>query len=298
MIPVSKNFTEEEKQRAQFYLMDLKSRFLALDKSKGLENYYLSYSGGKDSHFLFWFIKNILKNDSIKIVACNTTMEHQEIRERMYKYADEVLIPELKPLEVKGLYGSPCFSKIQDEFIMRYQNGCRSASLMERVNGKTFLGKDGKMHRSSFNLNKKAREHLLSGSLHKVSPKCCLYLKKRPFKLYEKETGKKAILGVRAKESKLRTAQYKGCLHKTGRFTPLWDLDNDLLDLIYAIYGIEIPKIYEYVDRTGCMGCPYGAKYGETVKELDLLNTAQRNYTIKLFKESYEVLGIECEEVD
>ena len=46
------------------------------------------------------------------------------------------------------------------------------------------------------------------------------------------------------------------------------------------------------------MGCPYGAKYGETVKELDLLNTAQRNYTIKLFKESYEVLGIECEEVD
>ena len=36
-----------------FYLIDLKSRF---DKIKP-NTYYLSYSGGKDSHFL----KNILK---------------------------------------------------------------------------------------------------------------------------------------------------------------------------------------------------------------------------------------------
>ena len=36
-----------------FYLIDLKSRF---DKIKP-NTYYLSYSGGKDSHFLYWFIK-------------------------------------------------------------------------------------------------------------------------------------------------------------------------------------------------------------------------------------------------
>ena len=36
-----------------FYLKDLKSRFDLIDKSK----YYLSYSGGKDSHCLLWCIK-------------------------------------------------------------------------------------------------------------------------------------------------------------------------------------------------------------------------------------------------
>ena len=101
----------------EFYLTDLKSRF---DKIKPNE-YYLSYSGGKDSHFLYWFIKEYLKRDDIKIVGINTYMEHQEIRNRIIKNSDIVLLPELKPMEVKKRYGSPCFSKIQDDFIDRYQ---------------------------------------------------------------------------------------------------------------------------------------------------------------------------------
>ena len=51
-----------------FYLIDLKSKF---DKIKP-NTYYLSYSGGKDSHFLYWFIKDYLKRDDIKIVGINT----------------------------------------------------------------------------------------------------------------------------------------------------------------------------------------------------------------------------------
>lgn len=45
----------------EFYLIDLKSRF---DKIKP-NTYYLSYSGGKDSHFLFWFIKDWIYKSSI-----------------------------------------------------------------------------------------------------------------------------------------------------------------------------------------------------------------------------------------
>ena len=46
----------------EFYLIDLKSK---LDKIKP-NTYYLSYYGGKDSHFLYWFIKEYLKRDDIK----------------------------------------------------------------------------------------------------------------------------------------------------------------------------------------------------------------------------------------
>ena len=34
----------------------------------------ICYSGGKDSHFLYWFIKEYLKRDDIKIVGVNTYM--------------------------------------------------------------------------------------------------------------------------------------------------------------------------------------------------------------------------------
>lgn len=40
-----------------FYLEDLKSKFRKLKNVGGYDKYYLSYSGGKDSHFLYWFIK-------------------------------------------------------------------------------------------------------------------------------------------------------------------------------------------------------------------------------------------------
>ena len=271
-----------------FYLIDLKSRF---DKIKP-NTYYLSYSGGKDSHFLYWFIKEYLKRDDIKIVGINTYMEHHQIRDRILKNSDIVLYPKMKPMEIKAKYGSPCFSKIQDDFIDRYQRGCRSKSLMERIGSRKFIGKDGEIHKSSLSLNELARTLLLSGKLHRVSPKCCYYLKKKTAHDFEKETGLKAILGVRSGEGALRKTQYKSCFTKDMKFTPIHDLSDELLKAIYEKYNIEIPDVYKYVERTGCMGCPYGSYRGDTKKELDLLNDNQRKFVIEYFKESYQVLGI------
>lgn len=90
----------------------------------------------------------------------------------------------------------------------------------------------------------------------------------------------------------MRKEQYKTCFTKTLKFTPLHDLSDELLEKIYKKYDIEIPSVYQYVERTGCMGCPYGSHYGDTEKELALLNEAQRKFVMQYFKESYEVLGI------
>lgn len=278
--------------KIDFYLADLASRF-----PKNKKDYYLSYSGGKDSHFLYWFIKEYLHDTEIEIVAVNTYMEHSEILKRMYKYADKVLLPKMKPFEIKEKYGSPCFSKSQDEFINRYQKGSRSPYLMDRINGKTFIGRDGKEHNSSFSLNKTARELLLSGKLHRVSPICCKILKKDTLHAYEKATGKKAILGVRGSEGQLRKAQYKSCFTKDGKFTPLYDLEESLLNEIYEVFHIEIPDVYKYTNRTGCMGCPYGSWKGETQEELSLLSPNQRKFVVDLFRESYKVLGIDTRNI-
>lgn len=54
-----------------FYLEDLKSKFRKLKNVGGYDKYYLSYSGGKDSHLLYWFIKEYSYPEfkDIKIVA-------------------------------------------------------------------------------------------------------------------------------------------------------------------------------------------------------------------------------------
>ena len=273
-----------------FYLIDLKSKF---DKIKP-NTYYLSYSGGKDSHFLYWFIKEYLKRNDIKIVGINTYMEHHEIRDRILNNSDVVLYPKLKPMEIKEKYGIPCFSKEQDFYIYYYQNAIRkgkkpSKTIQEKIDG---------TYRTGYCISKKARNYLLSGKAHKITHLCCYYLKKKPAHDFEKESGLKPILGIRGNESVMRKQQYKTCFTKNGKFTPIHDLSDELLDKIYEKYQIEIPKVYDYVCRTGCMGCPYGSWKGDTEKELQLINDNQKKFVYEYFKESYEVLGIKVGEID
>lgn len=268
-----------------FYLFDLKSKFTKIDFSK----YYLSYSGGKDSHLLYWFIKEYLHDNTIKIVGVNTYMEHPEILERINKNCDEVLLPKVKPFEIKEKYGIPCFSKEQDFYIYYYQKAIREG----RTPAKTYLDKIHQTYRTGFGLSKKASEYVLSGKAHNITHLCCYYLKKQPLHEYERKHDVKPILGIRSNESGLRKKQYTSCFTKDKKFTPLWDLTDELEEQIYKKHNIEIPNIYNHVSRTGYMGCPYGSYFGDTQKELNLINENQRKFVCEYFKESYEVLGID-----
>lgn len=265
------------KEQVKPFLEFLRDRF----RSKITpENYFLSYSGGKDSHLLFWYIREYLQDDRIQIVGVNTSFEIPEIRDRIIRNSDIVLHPSMNRWEIKEKYGIPCYSKLQDEYIYRYQNGSRTENTMNAILRKNAI----------FNLNKNAREKLLSGKLHRVSNKCCYYNKELPMMRYAKETGRKAIIGVRQSESITRKAQYNSCMKKDGNFTPIYDFSDLLIDSIYEAYEIEIPKCYTYVTRTGCAGCPYGRNC-ET--ELALIPELQRKAVIKYFEESYIAKGIE-----
>lgn len=99
-------------------------------------------------------------------------------------------------------------------------------------------------------------------------------------------------MGITAGEGQLRKTQYNSCFRKNGKFTPLWDLTDDLQKKIEKRYEIEVPEIYNYISRTGCMGCPYGSYKNETSKELDLVTDAQYEFLCELYRESYEVLDV------
>ncbi len=170
------------KSQVDFYIEDLKSKFSKINHKE----YVLAYSGGKDSHRLYHLIKLWGFND-IEIVGINTYMEHTQIVKRINEHCDKVLFPTMKPFDIKDKYGSPCFTKFQDEYISRYQSGLRSKNCLDVIHG----------NNSTKNLNNNARKLLLNDKLHKISNKCCDFLKKKPMEKYLKEINKKLILSVR-----------------------------------------------------------------------------------------------------
>lgn len=269
-----------QKELADLYLRKLEIRF---ETKIEYEDYYLSYSGGRDSHLVYWFIKNYLNINDIPIVSVNTRLEHKEIRQRMYNNADIVLIPDTDPVNIKKKYGIPCFTKSQDEYIKRYQHGNRSEHTISRIMGTT---------PSKHNLNKKARDLVLSGVAHRISNECCIKTKEDTLAKYEKRTGRKPILGVRTAESINRQSAYQTCLAKSGKFSPIYDFPDAAVDAIYQEYNIDEPGIYHSVKRTGCIGCPYINDVRRIERDLALATPNQRLYIINLFKESYDVKGV------
>lgn len=172
---------------AKLYLEDLKSKFRKINTN----DYYLSYSGGKDSHLLYWFIKEYAPEFSnIKVVGINTYMEHPEIRKRIYDNCDIVLLPTMKPFDIKKEHGIPCFSKEQDQYIYYYQKALKKG----KKPSKTCEAKINRTYKTGFSISKKASEYVLSGNAHPITHLCCHYLKKDPARQFEEKTGFKPIL--------------------------------------------------------------------------------------------------------
>jgi 3'-phosphoadenosine 5'-phosphosulfate sulfotransferase (PAPS reductase)/FAD synthetase len=178
------------------------------------------------------------------------------------------------------------------------------------------LDKEGNITNIKNNSFKIAYKHrYLINAPFKISNKCCDYLKKYPMADYEKITGKKAIIGTQAEESKMRESAYlqTGCNNfKGGKSNPLgfWR-SQDILEYIYK-YNIEIASIYGEVkidkdgkyyttgeQRTGCCMCLFGCSLWKTNKEnrvlrLEKTHPKLHNHMINNlgFKEVLEYMNI------
>jgi 3'-phosphoadenosine 5'-phosphosulfate sulfotransferase (PAPS reductase)/FAD synthetase len=93
---------------------------------------------------------------------------------------------------------------------------------------------------------------------------CCNEMKKKPLKIYAKESGRVPIIGTMACESQLRTQRWllSGCNafdNKRPTSTPLsfW-VEEDIWEYIHR-FNVPYSRVYDmgYV-RTGCIFCMFG----------------------------------------
>lgn len=165
---------------------------------------YISFSGGKDSTVLKHIVDSMYSD--VPAVFVNTGLEYPEIQHfvrevKAGKYGCfnpdvEILRPEMRFDEVIQKYGYPVISKDISLRVSYAQKGRPWA--LNAVKG---LNTDGT--ESEFKQRYKRYARLVDAPF-RVSNNCCAVMKKKPAKLYEKQTGRKGILGVMANESKQR----------------------------------------------------------------------------------------------
>lgn len=256
---------------------------------------FISFSGGKDSTVLLDLVRRVY--DDIPAVFVDTGLEYPELREFVKTIPNvEWLRPKYPFYEIIEKYGYPVISKDVSGTIYGARKGQQSRIL--RLNG-TWLDKAG--NKSRYNCEQ--YRYMLDAPF-KISDKCCYYMKKAPMRSYERQTGRKGILGTMACESQLRLQSWLwfGCnafeaTHPSSRPMSFW-MEQDVLRYL-QITGIPYASVYGEIEevktnkgiqlrttglhRTGCMFCMYGVHLEETpnrFQKMQMTHPKQYDYCI------------------
>lgn len=231
---------------------------------------YVSFSGGKDSMVLLSIVRSIYPD--VVAVFSDTGLEYPEVR-NFVKTIDNViwLKPKKNFTQVIEEYGYPVISKDVSMSVQRYRNTKFELQKELRLNG-GFNPNTGRIQTQGV-IPKKYR-HLIDAPF-KISEKCCDFLKKQPFKKFNKESGLVPFTGVMASDSNKREIEYyrTGCnsfnqADPQSKPMAFWT-EQDVLECMYKDW-IKYPSVYGEViiennlykttglARTGCCFCTFG----------------------------------------
>ena len=231
--------------------------------------------------------------DDVPSLFVNTGLEYPEIQKFAMSQKNVVTVrPEMRFDEVIKKYGYPAVSKEVAQCVEQAKKNAITGKYtyrLKRLNNE-LLDKEGKPSR--YNI---PQWRFLLDADFDISHQCCNVMKKKPAKAYEKQTGRKAIIGTLAQESRLRQQKWiqNGCNafevnRPTSQPLSFWT-EQDILhyikkyDVPYcSVYGdIQVKSesevegqinLIDYLDcyepedllettgcdRTGCIFCMFG----------------------------------------
>ena len=262
-------------------------------KKYGEENFYLSFSGGKDSTVLHYLLDLAIPNNQIQRVFINTGIEYQMIVDfvkTMVEKDNRIIILQpsqpIKPMLEK--YGFPFKSKQHSHNVMVFQHSGIGLSV------KRYLGIIES--NTKFRCPKSLLYQFTNDFKIKLSDNCCRKLKKEPVKKWEKETSRHiAITGMRNSEGGER-ASIKGCIltDKQGnikKFHPLIKVDDEWENWFINEKEIDLCALYNEpynFKRTGCAGCPFSLALEEQLEIMAVYLPKERAKCEIIWRPVYE----------
>lgn len=279
-------------QARQKYPLDLKVEMTLLRIRQWYKHYhgnvYVSFSGGKDSTVLLDLVRNLYRD--VPGMFVDTGLEFPEIRGFVKEKKNIIWTKPKKTFkQVIDHVGYPVISKSVAMAINRYRNTKSEEQKKLRKWG-GINPTSGKKQTTGVIPQK---YHFLIDAPFKISEACCDYLKKRPYKKFDRESSLCPYVGMMAEDSNTRKTQYykRGCNQYSNypKSNPLsfWT-QKDIWDYI-RMRDLRYSEIYDMgYDRTGCVFCLFGLQKEKRPNRFDLLRQTHKN----LFDFCMDKLGI------
>lgn len=256
----------------EFMEIDRIQKIQSVIRQYGENEFYVSWSGGKDSTVLSALIDIAIPNNRIPRVFMNTGIEYNAIVKFVKEKAEtdnRVII--IKPqTNIKGALerdGYPFKSKLHSEILSRYQHKGMQKAVKNYINNPS-------ERKTKYNCPDCLKYQFTPDFSLKVSDKCCDNMKETPLKNWQKQNNKPYhITAIMRSEGGRRGGA--NCLAFSGKklkaFQPFAVVTEDFEQYLIDKYSIELCELYYppyNFRRTGCKGCPFAI---ELQRQLDIM---------------------------
>ncbi len=262
---------KEPLSEEEFLLNDRLEKIRSIVHKYGKDNFYISFSGGRDSCVLSALTQMALGDeDDIPRVYADTGIELNMVRDFVISLAEkdrrfQIIKPVASIKETLETEGYPFKSKSHSKIVDRYQRIGMADSV------RSYLAGDwGPVYTCPKSLQYQFTEDFKL----RVSDRCCYRLKEEPLQKWGEEHGRPyTMIGIMPDEGGRRTrAKCLAFSEGKMRFQPLVVLDKAWEDWFIDKYDIAICDIYKppySLKRTGCKSCPFSLNLEAELKMLE-----------------------------
>ena len=275
----------------EFLLYDRIEKIKSVVNKYGIDNWYISFSGGKDSSVLSALVDMAIPNN-IPRVYSNTGIELNMVSDFVKSLQTNdsryiIINPKIPIKTMLENEGYPFKSKEHSKILELYQKyGIENHTVQRYLNIREGYGK-------RYSCPKSLEYQFKENFKLKISDRCCVNLKENPLDEWAKENNKPCrMLGIMPSEGG-RRATTKCLAFKQGgivSFHPLSVVDKEWEDWFIETYNIPICKIYYppyNFERTGCKGCPFNIYIKDELETLKKYFPIERKQCEELWRPIY-----------
>lgn len=281
----------------EFLLMDRVKKIQQVIGKYGEDNFYISFSGGKDSCVMSALFDEALPGNKIPRVYANTGIELNMMvdfvkREKERDERIQIIKPSVPIRQMLEDEGYPFKSKFHSRKVDTFQRNGMNRTV--KVYLKLEPAKSGHYALGNYACPKVLREQFEEGYALRISNKCCDRLKKDPLHKWQKENGKPyAVIGIRPAEGGGRGNAQCMAFHGDNlqAFQPLVPVSDEWERWYIETHKVRICDIYRppyNFQRTGCKGCPYNINIQRDLDTMERYFPNERKQCEIIWKPVYD----------